>query len=122
MQLGSLFEVIVYCRDMQAQVAFYREQLGLSITWPTGLADYSDEHWVSFATAGATLALHSGGEAPQGTPPRFGFRVGNLAHCKEELTSRGVACGEIRQAAPGILVLDCRDPEGNGFFLEQQSH
>lgn len=119
MQLGSLFEIIVYCRDMQAQTAFYRDTLGLPVAYPQGLADYSQEHWVAFATDGAVLALHSGGEPPTGTPPRFGFRVADIHAAREALIQRKVSCGELRSAAPGITVLDCRDPEGNGFFLEQ---
>lgn len=119
MQAGSLFQVIVYCRDMQAQVAFYRDVLGLPVAWPRGLNDYSGEHWVTFATDGATLALHSGGEPPLGSPPRFGFRSSDIGADRAELLAQGVQCGEVREAAPGILVLDCRDPEGNGFYFNQ---
>jgi catechol 2,3-dioxygenase-like lactoylglutathione lyase family enzyme len=120
MQLGALFEVVIYVRDMAAQVAFYRDTLGLYLSWPPGLADYSTEHWVTFDTGGAVLALHSGGEAVAGTAPRFGFSVVDIHSACTELLARGVQCGEVRTAAPGILILDCTDPEGHGFFLDQR--
>ena len=117
---GPLFELIVYVRDVHAQVAFYRDVLGLRITWPDGLPDYSDQHWVAFDTGGATLALHSGGEPPQGTPPRFGFRVEDIEATRVMLTGRGVPCSDVRSPAPGVRVVDCKDPEGNGFFIESR--
>ena len=117
---GPLFEVILYVRDMDAQVRFYRDILGLGITWPDGLADYSAEHWVAFDAGGVTLALHSGGEAPAGTPPRFGFKVEDIAATRAQLIERGVPCSEVRSPAPGVQVVDCKDPEGNGFFIESR--
>jgi catechol 2,3-dioxygenase-like lactoylglutathione lyase family enzyme len=119
--LGPLFEVILYVREMDAQVRFYREVLGLSITWPDGLADYSAEHWVAFDAGGVTLALHSGGEGPVGTPPRFGFKVQDIELVLSELIGRAVPCSEVRSPAPGVLVCDCLDPEGNGFFIESRA-
>jgi predicted enzyme related to lactoylglutathione lyase len=118
----KLFEVIVYVKDMDAMARFYRDQLGLAITWPADLADYGAEHWVAFDAGGATLALHSGGEGASGTPPRFGFAVSDIAAARERLLAAGVACGEPRSPAPGVQVADCRDPEGNGFFIEEHAH
>jgi predicted enzyme related to lactoylglutathione lyase len=34
-------EVILYVEDMQSQVIFYRQVIGLEIDQPDGLADYS---------------------------------------------------------------------------------
>jgi catechol 2,3-dioxygenase-like lactoylglutathione lyase family enzyme len=118
--LGPLFEVIVYVRDMDAQVRFYRDLLGLSISWPAGLADYSAEHWVAFDAGGVALALHSGGQHSAGTPPRYGFKVTDIVATRKELRARGVECSEVRSPAPGVQVVDCKDPEGNGFFIESR--
>lgn len=120
--LGGLFEVVVYVKDMQAAVAFYRDALGLAVSWPDGVEDYSREHWVTFNTGGAVLALHSGGEGSAGTPPKFGFSVNDIHAARIELLARGVSCGEVRSAAPGIYILDCRDIEGNSFFLDQRNY
>jgi catechol 2,3-dioxygenase-like lactoylglutathione lyase family enzyme len=117
---GPLFEVILYVRDMDVQVRFYRDVLSLRITWPDGLTDYSSEHWVAFDAGGVTLALHSGGETPAGTPPRFGFKVEDIEEVRAHLLERNVVCSETRSPAPGVLVVDCKDPEGNGFFIESR--
>ena len=119
MQLGPLFEVIVYCSDMQKQVEFYRDTLGLAVAWPEK-DDYSGEHWVQLASEGAILALHSGGQATTGTPTRFGFRTSDIHGDREALLDKGVRCGDVREAAPGVQVADCWDPEATPFFLEQR--
>jgi catechol 2,3-dioxygenase-like lactoylglutathione lyase family enzyme len=48
-RLGPLIEVILYVADMDAQVCFYRDTLGLPIANPQGLADYGEQMWVTFA-------------------------------------------------------------------------
>jgi catechol 2,3-dioxygenase-like lactoylglutathione lyase family enzyme len=116
--IGPLFEVILYVRDMDAQVRFYRDALGLSISWPDGLESYAAEHWVALRAGDVTLALHSGGDTPTGTPPRFGFKVSDIDASRAQLIERGVPCSEVRSPAPGVQVVDCIDPEGNGFFIE----
>lgn len=118
----QLFKVIVYVKDMDAMVRFYRDSLGLSISWPTGRENYAGEHWVAFDAEGSTLALHSGGAGASGTPSRFGFQVRGIAVHRDWLIKCGVECGEVRSPAPGVLVVDCRDPEGNGFFIEEHTH
>lgn len=117
-----LFEVIVYVRDMDSMVRFYRDSVGLPVSWPAGLQDYSKEDWVALDADGATLALHSGGAGIGGTPPRFGFAVTGIAVHRDWLLKCGVPCGEIRSPAPGVQVVDCTDPEGNGFFIEERAH
>ena len=120
--LGPLFEVIVYCMDMQAQVEFYRDTLGMKVTWPENVEDFSKEHWVVFATeGGAALALHGGGVDTAGTPARFGFLVPDAKASLTALREKGVRCNDIRDVAEGIFVVDCWDPESNPFFLEQRA-
>jgi catechol 2,3-dioxygenase-like lactoylglutathione lyase family enzyme len=123
MRLREINELILYIKDMQAAVAFYRDTLGLSIAYPAGLPDYSNEHWVTFQTGNCTLALHGGASGEKGPQqPRFGFFVDDIHSVRSELISRGVDCGEVRTAAPGIYVCDCKDTEHNGFFIEQHDH
>lgn len=72
--IGSLCEIILYASDMNAQVAFYRDALGLSVSYPAGLDDYSDQFWVTFETGSCVLALHGGGEKDFGkSAPKFVF-------------------------------------------------
>ena len=42
-------EIILYVEDMNAQVSFYRDTLGLPVTYPAGLEDYGDQVWAANA-------------------------------------------------------------------------
>lgn len=117
-----LHEVIVYCQDMQRQLRFYRDQLGLRVTWPD-LHDTEEElHWVTFDTGACTLALHSGGttDKREGSP-RFVFSVDDLPSVRKLMIAQGISVSDIRSPAPGVLVCDLNDPEGNVFSIESVS-
>ncbi len=123
MALHGISEIIVYVTDMAAAVEFYRDKLGLAIAWPPDKDDYSGEMWVSFQTGACSLALHGGLEPQEKqVQPRFGFKVEDIAAEREALLARGVECSELRSPGYGVHVVDCRDPEGNGFFLEYNEH
>ncbi len=55
--LAELMEVILYAHDMQAQVTFYRDKLGLSVKEPQGVQDYGDVYWVEFNQRSSIRAL-----------------------------------------------------------------
>lgn len=117
--IGGLMEVIVYVRDMARAVSFYRDTLGLAVTYPAGRVDYGGEHWVTLDTGACTLALHGGGRGEAGRDAaKIVFRVADAAAARAELSAKGVALDEVRQAAPGVWVVDGRDPDGNPFSLE----
>jgi len=121
MHITGLIEVILYVRDMARQVAFYRDMVGLEITYPTGLADYSAENWVTFASGACSLALHSGGQGRLGADtPMLVFGVDDIHSAWQELQARGMQIGEIFSAAPGVWVAHAVDPEGNPIAIEQQ--
>jgi catechol 2,3-dioxygenase-like lactoylglutathione lyase family enzyme len=120
--LDSLMEVILFVQDMPAQVAFYRDQLGLTVREPAGLDDYASAYWVEFDTGPCTLVLHGGGQRRLGPDsPKFVFRVAALEAARADLLARGVQLGPSRTPAPGVSVCDGADPEGNHFSLEQRS-
>ena len=121
MQLSHLSEVILYAEDMNAQVHFYRDVLGLRVTHPDGVQDFSGEYWVTFDTGACTLALHGGGQKRLGQDaPKIVFFTNDLLASRALLESRGVAIGAPRSPAPGIGVCDARDPEGNPFSIESR--
>jgi catechol 2,3-dioxygenase-like lactoylglutathione lyase family enzyme len=115
-------EVILYVQDMNAQVAFYRDKLGLPVTSPQELADYSREFWVTLGTGACILVLHGGGKRRLGEDaPKIVFRVGDIEAARRELVNREVSLGEVRSPAPGVWVCDGADPEGNKFSIESHS-
>lgn len=122
MSLDGISEVILYARAMDRMVHFYRDRLGLRVTYPENRESYESEYWVTFATGACTLALHGGGEGRTGPDsPKLVFASGDLAADREELLRRGVTMGEVRSPAPGVLVCDGVDLEGNRFSLESRA-
>jgi len=121
-KIGPIIEVILYVNDMDVQVSFYRDNLGLTLSHPQGLDEFRGQMWVTFDTGTCLLALHGGGEGRLGLDsPKVVFEVADVAVARGELLERGVLMAEIRTAAPGILVCDGKDPEGNPFSLESRT-
>lgn len=120
MAVGGLFEVVLYVQDMQKQVEFYRDVLGLSVKFPQ-TADYSNEFWVEFAAGGCTLALHAGGQKRIGEDAlMLVFQVENIELIRDELINKGVAMTEVREPAPDHFSSTGHDPEGNTFSIESR--
>ena len=121
--IGRLMEVIVYAKDMDAQVRFYRDVLGFEVTYPAGKDDYSEEFWVTLDTGACVLALHGGGTQDFGdNAPKFVFEVEDIQAAHQMLQEAGVKINEVREAAPGVQVADAWDPEGNAFSIEVHEH
>jgi predicted enzyme related to lactoylglutathione lyase len=119
--VGELMEVIVYVEDMQAQVSFYRDKLGLKVKEPQGVQDFSEVYWVEFETGVCTFVLHGGGQGRLGEDaPKVVFRVSDIEAVRSALLDRGVSIGEARSPAPEVWVCDGVDPEGNKFSIEKR--
>lgn len=122
MPLGRFDKVILYVQDMARMVAFYRDALGLPLTYPTGIAEeaLAREVWVTLALGGGySLALHGGGQGRFGEDaPTLVFRVADIATAGAALSAAGARLAPPFEAAPGVLVAKGRDPEGNAFSLE----
>ncbi len=122
MKLGPIIEIILYVKDMDAQVRFYRDVLGLSVSYPQGLAHYADEFWVTFDTGVCILALHGGGTQEFGKDaPKFVFQVEDVPFTRDALLAKNIPMGEIRSPVPGTFVCDGADPEGNKFSIESRN-
>ena len=115
----DLMEVILYVEDMNKQVAFYRDSMGLKVKEPKSIADFKHVYWVELETGACTLVLHGGGRRRLGADtPKIVFRVADIEAARRELLARGVQVGEVRSPAPGVQVCDGKDPEGNPFSIE----
>jgi catechol 2,3-dioxygenase-like lactoylglutathione lyase family enzyme len=111
----ELVEVVLYVRDMQRAVDFYRDVLGLELA-------FESEHWTTFRTGACTLALHATTRREPGTgEPDPTFLVADAGAERNRLAALGVEVTEIREPAPGVIVFDARDPDGNRFSIESKS-
>lgn len=119
----KLSEVIVYVEDMAAQVAFYRDVLGLVPAPHENVEDGIKHGWLTFETGACVLALHAGGKRRFGEDaPKFVFSVADIEAERDRLVGRGVSMDQTFSPAPGIFVSNGLDPEGNRFSIEQNPH
>lgn len=110
----TLGEIILFVRDMDDMLAFYTDVIGLDV------AQGEPEHgFVKLDTGDTMLCLHAGREsAVSDAEPKLVFEVEDLEAAVEHLEAHDVTLGERRSPAPGVHVVDARDPEGNRFSVE----
>ncbi len=103
---------LVFVRDMQRAVAFYRDALGMAVRFTTPA-------WSELEIAGATVALHSGREGGAQEIP-LGFKVLNIdAVANAVVGAGGFIHAPKRQAQGEPAIIKAGDPDGNVFFLSE---
>lgn len=110
-------EVILYVKDMAAEVHFYRDVLGLSISYPVNLEDYAQEMWVEFACGDGVLALHGGGSETPDDSHEVVFWVEDVARTRERIIGEGIVMGEVRTLEDGHPIAEGVDPGGHRFAI-----
>jgi catechol 2,3-dioxygenase-like lactoylglutathione lyase family enzyme len=119
--INGLTEIIIYVQDMETQVKFYREALGLKLKKEYSGADFKNSYWIEFETGSCTLALHGGGNRRFGEDsPKLVFGVDDIEKARRGFDEIGVKLGAIRSPAHGVKVCDGEDPEGNKFSIEER--
>jgi lactoylglutathione lyase len=108
---------IVFVRDMDEAVRFYRDVVGLPLR-------FESPHWSEFETGEATLALHPSREAdePADLPPgrcRPGFRVQDLDAFHDRMRAAGVRCVEEPAVVFGTRMAQYEDPDGLPFSVAE---
>jgi catechol 2,3-dioxygenase-like lactoylglutathione lyase family enzyme len=110
----ELVEVVLYVRDMERAVRFYRDTVGLQ-------PDVESPHWTTFRTGPCTLALHAAERRNVGVgEPDPTFVVADAAAERTRLAAAGVEVTEIREPAAGVRVFDLQDPDGNRLSVESR--
>lgn len=116
----ALVNVTLYVQDINREVAFYRDVLGLKVLHPKGTEEFGQEGWVELDAGGCILALHGGGKGRVGEDaPKVTFAVTDVEAARQVLVDKGVVMGEVREIAPAVRICSGEDPEGVRFFLEQ---
>ncbi len=121
--IEGLSEVILYVKDMDSQVGFYRDVLHLKVAYPAGAQSFKGQKSVLLDSGGGCqLALRSCSKRQAAAEsPHFVFSVGDIRASREVLSLMGVPVGEIREIAPGVELLEAIDPEGNAFGLQHRA-
>ena len=123
--MRELARVILFVKDMDRLVAFYRDVLELE---PVSRAE-DDENFVSLSAGGCQVSLHRIPSAiaesivisdppvrRASTPFKLSFYATDVEAARASLIERGALMGEMVRF--GELVLcDGLDPEGNVFQL-----
>ncbi|MEA3327207.1 MAG: VOC family protein [Chloroflexota bacterium] len=110
-------EVILYVQDMNSEVRFYRDVLGLSIRYPQGLADYSVEMWVEFILGDTILALHGGAETQPDDLHEIVFWVDDVVQAREAIIAAGYDLNEIRTLEDDTSIAQGLDPAGHRYAI-----
>jgi predicted enzyme related to lactoylglutathione lyase len=98
--------------DMQRATAFYVDALGASVA-------HASPAWSSLMIAGVRVGLAL---VPQHQPVRTGlhFAVADLVSACAEVARAGGRTVTARiEVAPGVVIADVMDSEGNSFTLKQ---
>ena len=108
----ELVEVVLYVRDMDRAIGFYRDTLDLPVA-------YESAGWTTFRTGACTLALHATERRePGAAEPDPTFLVADAAMERQRLIAAGVDVTEIRRPvgrtateAPPASLLERLAPE-----------
>ncbi|WP_201027321.1 VOC family protein, partial [Salmonella enterica] len=66
--IQGLTKAIIYVKDIDKQINFYRDLLGLEVKSFKSIEGRTDKQWVEFATGQCTLVLHGNLETQHGSP------------------------------------------------------
>lgn len=105
---------ILYCHEWEATAAFYRDTLGLPVS-------FANDWFVEFVLdQGAYLSIANAARASiaavGGQGITLAWQVDDLLAAREQLEAAGVAVTPIKQRW-GASVCYCRDPEGHRLEL-----
>ena len=110
----ELYSIAVFVTDIERAVAFYQEDLGLSLT---KRGSFGAEFLEGGAHLGVHPAVHEDARALVGRHTGITFRVENLLDFCERLHERGVRfLNEPTQQSWGIMAM-IADPDGNVIAL-----
>lgn len=114
---AKMTQIILYVEDMARALSFYRDLLGLPVTYPQDLADGEGALWVELAAGGCSLALHGGAQDRPDDQHELIFKVKDLAQARMALLNAGIHVAEIRILEDGALIAEGVDPDGHRFGL-----
>ena len=120
-----LGRVMLYAKDINRMVAFYRDILGFAVL----PSRYDPAEFVVLDAGSAQLCLHQipdviarnmniadPAEPRSKVPVKIMYVIEDVASMRESLLARGVQMGELQNFTP-LVYCDGQDPEGNIFQI-----
>jgi predicted enzyme related to lactoylglutathione lyase len=116
--LTTLAYAILYVKDMNRGVAFYRDVLGVPVR-------FGDAEWTELEMKGFTLALHRADVIPTGLDraavPELCFATDDVRATRAQLVKAGVSVADLAAVcehggAVGVFA-PFRDPDGNHLSI-----
>lgn len=109
--------IVLFCADLQASLAFYRDGLGLETTGPPPTPAAS---FVLLTAGGVRLGLHAGAPERRTRNVNLHFAVTDVAAAAAACATRGVRFEGPPATRPwGAKVACASDPDGNAVELVQ---
>ena len=104
---------MIWAQDMDRAVAFYRDVLGLDVS-------FQDPHWSELRHGDAVVALHGGGTGDLQITG-LSFEVDDVEAAVRAVAEAGGTVRKSPEHRPNepIILAEVVDPEGNGFMLTQ---
>jgi len=113
--IGKLSTIMVVVKDMKRSTRFYRDVLGLKLS-------YGTPHWTQLEAGNISLGLHPEGKETKVSPSigcTFGFEVNDIRTTVAELKKKGAQVAmEPRKEDFGWLAM-VTDPDGYYVQLYQ---
>lgn len=106
--------------DMAASLAFYRDLLGMAVNRRFSPMPGMDIVFLGREGLQLELICREGEKKEAGDNFSLGFAVDDLDTETARLAAAGVVCGPAVQAAPGVRMSFCNDPDGNAVELIEE--
>jgi catechol 2,3-dioxygenase-like lactoylglutathione lyase family enzyme len=127
------FMVAISVADMEKETAWYRDNLGFTVTANTTIGGGTPVRWLENGNERIELIAANGSTAgpARATPPRHAgirgisqvtLQTDNLQAARDALVAKGITPAlDITEVAPlGIKVIYLVDPEGNAVEIAQK--
>ena len=108
----KLRRIILFTRNMQAMLAFYRDSLGLPLVT-------DEDGFKEFDAGGCRIALHIGASEVGARPPKLVFYADDVTAMRETLIAHGVKLGKVLSQA-GLIRCEGKDPDGNPLQISNR--
>ena len=113
--ITRLSPIVVFVKDFEKSLAFYRDQVGLKLAYP---ARHGHVGWAAFKVGGSEFCIHGGGKGNnRRSPVDVHFTVKGIRDTVRRMKAGGVRFLHPVRKMPWGHETTFVDPSGNTFEL-----